>query len=208
MRGLLGQQGLPACMDAGEKAATAGQGAVAVVQAGAYTTPFAVGPSSSKEPSIEQATIKAAVLFRPGSPITIGRCGSLQSPTHGSSRVAAAANHAGTPGEQHGDACYPPQVGVNIRLSRIEGAVNHDPQQDCNNGTTEHHCVQCCLAAMAAHSAAAISGTGGTGSQCPCSCGHQPHGQAGADFSRCCWACSGDTDDTLELLLSGVVWQL
>lgn len=133
LRGPLGQQGLPACVDAGGKAATAGKGAVAAVKAGAYTTPFAVGPGSSKEPSIEEASIKAAVLFRPGSPITIGRCGSLQSPTHGSSRVAAAADHAGTPGEQHG-VSYPPKVGLKVGLSRIEVVVNHDSQQDCNNG--------------------------------------------------------------------------
>lgn len=65
-------------------------------KAAAHTTsPFAAttlpGHRNDKEPTVEEATIKASVLFRPGSPISIGRAGS--------SRLAAAASHAGASGK-------------------------------------------------------------------------------------------------------------
>lgn len=71
-------------------------------KAAAQPTPFAAAGSTKRgaaEPTVEEATIKAAALFRPGSSICIGRCGSPKPQSlNGSDRLAAAAGHAGNQG--------------------------------------------------------------------------------------------------------------
>jgi hypothetical protein len=78
-----------------------GRIAVGADSKAAHGTPFAAATGASRsntEPTAQEAAIKAACLFRPGSPICIGRCGSPKGQPLGSDRVAAAAAHAGTSG--------------------------------------------------------------------------------------------------------------
>jgi hypothetical protein len=78
-----------------------GRIAVGADSKAAHGTPFAAATGTARsntEPTAQEATIKAAHLFRPGSPISIGRCGSPKGQSPGSDRVAAAAAQAGTSG--------------------------------------------------------------------------------------------------------------
>lgn len=105
--------------------------AAADCKATATKTPFAAATALHRdtEPTAEEATIKASTLFRPGSPVCIGRCGSPKPPTHSSDRVAAAASHAGATGRTTSKrpcACANADSGCTKGLGEGGGFLGHE----------------------------------------------------------------------------------